>query len=168
MTKDFNCGIIRFIPEEDSGVKVYTDWESVRIHAAIKFASDFITSKADANGVPLAELAVRLADNIVEKLKMKGEEPLRPSEDNAHSRKNIKPFDIEWTSNFERITPAVEFKFREGELVEPILCPGRGYEILDRKYIVNDKTAYFCKHIGWMTESELQKYDPNNSNQSTL
>lgn len=158
MTRDFNNW--RIIPREDAEVKFYTDWESVRIHAAIKFTSDLITSKADTGGVPLAELAVKLADNIVEKLKMKYEEPLHPGE-------NRKPLDIERTSNFESIKPAVEFKFREGELVEPISHQGRGYEILDRKYIVNDKTAYFCKHIGWMTESELQKYDPNNSNQST-
>ena len=150
MTRDFNNWII--IPREEAEVKPYTDWESVRIHAAIKFTSDLITSKADTGGVPLAELAVKLADNIVDKLKMK---------------KNNPCILLMRTSNFESIKPAVEFKFREGELVEPISHPGRGYEILDRKYIVNDKTAYLCKHIGWMTESELQKYDPNNSNQST-
>lgn len=163
MTRDFNSGIIHCVSREDAELKLYTDWNSVRIHAAIKFASDLITSKADTNGVPPAELAVKLADNIVELLKMKGEE--HPSEDNAHSRKNRKPFDAEWTSKFERIKPAVEFKFREGELVEPISNPGRGFEILSRKYITNEKTAYFCKYIGWMTEGELQKYDPNNSKQ---
>lgn len=61
----------------------------------------------------------------------------------------------------ETLEPPIEFQFHEGELVTPKEAPGRGYEILSRKYIVNDKVAYFCKHIGWLTESELLRYDPS-------
>lgn len=66
-----------------------------------------------------------------------------------------------------RQEPAPEFKFKEGELVEVKKYPGRGYEIMNRKYIVNDKVAYFCKHLGWMFESELQRYDPNEPKEPT-
>lgn len=59
------------------------------------------------------------------------------------------------------IEPPIEFKFQEGQLVTPKECPGRGYEILSRKYIINNKVAYFCKFLGWMTESELLRYDPS-------
>ena len=78
MTKDFNSGIIRLTPESSSGVKVYTDWESVRIQAAIQFTSDLISSSVDTSGVPISELAVRLADNLVERLKARSEE-FRPT-----------------------------------------------------------------------------------------
>lgn len=166
MTKDFNSGIIRFTPESSSGVKVYTDWESVRIHAAIKFASDFITSKADTGGVPLAELAVRLADNLVERLKARSEE-FSPTEQHPIKRPDKPLCSAEWTDKFGSIEPAPEFKFKEGELVEVKRYPGRGYEIMNRKYIIDDKVAYFCKHLGWMSESELQRYDPNEPKEPT-
>lgn len=166
MTKDFNSGIIRFATEEDSGVKVYTDWESVRIQAAIQFASDFISSSVDTGGVPVSELAVRLADNLVERLKARSEEFL-PTEHHPIKRP-IKPVcSVEWTDKFVPIEPAPEFKFKEGELVEVKKYPGRGYEIMNRKYIINDKVAYFCKHLGWMSESELQRYDPNEPKEPT-
>lgn len=61
----------------------------------------------------------------------------------------------------ETLEPPIEFQFHEGELVTPKEAPGRGYEILSRKYIVNDKVAYFCKYLGWLTESELLRYDPS-------
>lgn len=61
----------------------------------------------------------------------------------------------------ETLEPPIEFQFHEGELVTPKESPGRGYEILSRKYIVNDKVAYFCKYLGWLTESELLRYDPS-------
>ena len=165
MTKKFNSGIIQFIPEENSGVKVYTDWESVRIQAAIQFTSDFIYSSVDTSGVPVSELAVRLADNLVERLKARSEEfssteqhPIKRSDKPLCSAESTEKFDIE---------PAPEFKFKEGELVEVKKYPGRGYEIMNRKYIVNDKVAYFCKHLGWMSESELQRYDPNEPKEPT-
>jgi hypothetical protein len=59
------------------------------------------------------------------------------------------------------LQPIVEFQFHEGEFVTPKEAPGKGYEILSRKYIANDKVAYFCKHLGWLTESELLRYDPS-------
>lgn len=61
----------------------------------------------------------------------------------------------------DALEPPIEFQFHEGELVTPKEAPGRGYEILSRKYIVNDKVAYFCKYLGWLTESELLRYDPS-------
>lgn len=166
MTKDFNSGIIRYTPKEDSGVKVYTDWESVRIQAAIQFTSDFISSSVDTSGVPVSELAVRLADNLVERLKARSEE-FPPTEQLPIKRPDKPLCSAEWTDKFGPIEPAPEFKFKEGELVEVKICPGRGYEIMNRKYIVNDKVAYFCKHLGWMSESELQRYNPNEPKEPT-
>lgn len=166
MTKDFNSGIIRFIPESSSGVKVYTDWESVRIQAAIQFTSDFISSSVDTSGVPVSELAVRLADNLVERLKARSEE-LPPTEQHPIKRPDKPLCSAEWTDKFGPIEPAPEFKFKEGELVEIKKFPGRGYEIMNRKYTINDKVAYFCKHLGWMFESELQRYDPNEPKEPT-
>ena len=166
MKKDFNSGIIQFIPEENSGVKVYTDWESVRIQAAIQFTSDFISSSVDTSGVPVSELAVRLADNLVERLKARSEE-FQPTEQHPIKRP-IKPVcSVEWTDKFGPIEPAPEFKFKEGESVEVKGFPRRGYEIMNRKYTINDKVAYFCEHLGWMFESELQRYDPNEPKEPT-
>ena len=166
MTKDFNSGIIRLTPESSSGVKVYTDWESVRIQAAIQFTSDLISSSVDTSGVPISELAVRLADNLVERLKARSEE-FQPTEQHPIERPDKPLCSAEWTDKFGPIEPAPEFKFKEGELVEVKKYPGRGYEIMNRKYIVNDKVAYFCKHLGWMSESELQRYDPNEPKEPT-
>lgn len=166
MTKDFNSGIIRLTPESSSGVKVYTDWESVRIQAAIQFTSDFISSSVDTSGVPVSELAVRLADNLVERLKARSEE-FQPTEQHPIKRPDKPLCSAEWTDKFGPIEPAPEFKFKEGELVEVKKYPGRGYEIMNRKYIVNNKVAYFCKHLGWMSESELQRYDPNEPKEPT-
>lgn len=110
MTKDFNSGIIRLAPGEDSGVKVYTDWESVRIKAAIQFASDFISSSVDTSGVLVSELAVRLADNLVERLKARSEE-FSPTEQQSPVKPSEKPFGhIEFTTHFERIQPPIEPK----------------------------------------------------------
>lgn len=68
----------------------------------------------------------------------------------------------------ETLEPPIECQFHEGELVTPKGAPGRGYEILSRKYIVNDRVAYFCKYLGWITESELLRYDPSETyNQET-
>lgn len=174
MTKNSNSGILQLAPEEDSGVKVYTDWESVRIQAAIQFTSDFISSSVDTSGVSVSELAVRLADNLVEKLKERSQ-GFSPTEQQSPVKPSEKPFGhIEFTTHFERIQPPIEteeppieFKFHEGELVTPKKAPGKGYEIMNRKYTINDKVAYFCKHLGWMFESELQRYDPNEPKEPT-
>lgn len=166
MTRDFNNVIIKSVPEENSGVKVYTNWESVRIQAAIQFTSDFISSSVDTSGVPVSELAVRLADNLVERLKARSEE-FPPTEQHPIKRPVNPVCSVEWTDKFGPIEPAPEFKFKEGELVEVKKYPGSGYEIMNRKYIVNDKVAYFCKHLGWMYESELQRYDPNEPKEPT-
>lgn len=166
MTKDFNSRIIRYIPEEDSGLKVYTNWESVRIQAAIQFTSDFISSSVDTDGVPVSELAVRLANNLVERLKARSEE-FPPTEQHPIKRPDRPLCSVEWTSKFGPIEPAQEFKFKEGELVKLKRYPGIGYEIMNRKYTINDKVAYLCKDIGWMFESELQRYDPNEPKEPT-
>ena len=126
MTKDFNSGIIRLTPESSSGVKVYTDWESVRIQAAIQFTSDFISSSVDTSGVPVSELAVRLSDNLVERLKARSEE-FQPTEQHPIERPDKPLCSAEWTDKFGPIEPAPEFKFKEGELVEVKKYPGRGY-----------------------------------------
>ena len=166
MTKDFNSGIIQYIPEEDCGMKVYTNWESVRIQAAIQFTSDFISSSVDTDGVPVSELAVRLANNLVERLKARSEE-FPPTEQHPIKHPDRPLCSVEWTSKFEPIKPAPEFKFKEGELVKLKRYPGIGYEIMNRKYTINDKVAYLCKDIGWMFESELQRYDPNEPKEPT-
>ena len=160
MTKKFNSGILRLAPEEDSGVKVYTNWESVRIQAAIQFTSDFISSSVDTGGVPISELAVRLADNLVEKLKARSEE-FPPTEQPPIKHPDRPLCSVEQTDKFGPLEPAPEFKFKEGELVKVKEYPGIEFEIMNRKYTINDKVAYFCKHLGWVFESELQRYDPN-------
>lgn len=166
MTRDFNNVITRSVPEEDSGVKVYTNWESVRIQAAIQFASDVIRSNCDIGQYSISEFASELADNLVKKLKARSEE-FPPTEQHPIERPDRPPCSVEWTDKFGPIEPAPEFKFKEGELVEVKKYPGRGYEVMNRKYIVNDKVAYFCKHLGWMSESELQRYDPNEPKEPT-
>lgn len=166
MTRDFNNVIIKSVPKNDSGVKVYTNWESVRIQAAIQFASDVIRSKCDIGKYSISEFASELADNLVEKLKARSEE-FQPTEQYPIERPDKPLCSAEWTDKFGPIEPAPEFKFKEGELVEVKKYPGRGYEIMNRKYIVNDKVAYFCKHLGWMSESELQRYDPNEPKEPT-
>lgn len=166
MTRDFNNVIIKSVPEEDSGVKVYTDWESVRTKAAIQFTSDFISSSVDTSGVPVSELAVRLADNLVERLKARSGE-FQPTEQHPIKQPDKPLCSAEWTDKFGPINPAPEFKFKEGELVKVKEYPGSGFEIMNRKYIINDKVAYFCKHLGWMFESELQRYDPNEPKEPT-
>lgn len=165
MTRDFNNVIIRSVPEEDSEVKVYTNWESVRIQAAIQFASDLIRSKCDIGQYSISEFASELADNLVKRLKARSEEfssteqhPIKRSDKPLCSAESTEKFDIE---------PAPEFKFKEGELVEVKKTPGSGYEIMNRKYTINDKVAYFCKHLGWVFESELQRYDPNEPKEPT-
>ena len=168
MTKDFNSGIIRFTPEEDSGVKVYTNWESVRIQAAIQFASDVIRRNYNIGQYSISEFAFELADNLVEKLKERSQ-GFSPTEQQSPVKPSEKPFGhIEFTTHFERIQPPIKteeppigFKFREGDLVTPKKAKGKGYEIMNRKYITNDKVAYFCKNLGWMFESELQRYNPS-------
>lgn len=167
MTRDFNNVIIRSVPEKDSGVKVYTNWESVRIQAAIQFTSDFISSSVDTSGVPVSELAVTLADKLVERLKA-GSEEFPPTEQHPIKRPDNRPLcSVEWTSKFEPIKPAPEFKFKEGELVKVKQRPGSVHEIMNRKYTINDKVAYLCKGIGWMFESELQRYDKNDPKEPT-
>lgn len=160
MTRDFNNVIIKCVPEKDSGVKVYTDWESVRIQAAIQFTSDFISSSVDMGDVPVSELAVRLADNLVERLKARSEE-FPPTEQHPIERPDRPLCSVEQTDKFGPIEPAPEFKFKEGELVKVKEYPGIKFEIMNRKYTINDKVAYFCKHLGWVFESELQRYNPN-------
>lgn len=166
MTKNFNSGILRLAPEDDSGVKVYTNWESVRIQAAIQFTSDFISSSVDTSGVPVSELAVRLADNLVEKLKARSEE-FPPTEQHPIERPDRPLCSVEWTDKFGPIEPAPEFKFKEGELVKVKEYPGVEFEIMNRKYTINDKVAYFCNRLGWVFESELQRYDPNEPKEPT-
>lgn len=166
MTRDFNNVIIKSVSEEDSGVKVYTNWESVRIQAAIQFTSDFISSSVETGGVPVSELAVTLADKLVERLKARSEE-FPPTEQHPIKRPDRPLCSPEWTSKFGPIKPAPEFKFKEGELVKVKQCPGSVHEIMNRKYTINDKVAYFCKHLGWVFESELQRYDPNEPKEPT-
>lgn len=166
MTKNSNSGILQLAPEEDSGVKVYTNWESVRIQAAIQFASDVIRSNCDIGQYSISEFASELADNLVKKLKERSEE-FPPTEQHPIERPDRPLCSIEFTEKFDRINPAPEFKFKEGELVKVKEYPGIGFEIMNRKYSINDKVAYFCKHLGWVFESELQRYDPNEPKEST-
>lgn len=166
MTKNFNSGILRLAPEEDSGVKVYTNWDLVRIQAAIQFASDVIRSKCDIGQYSISEFASELADNLVKRLKERSEE-FPPIEQHPIKHPDRPLCSPEWTSKFGPIEPAPEFKFKEGELVKLKRYPGIGYEIMNRKYTINDKVAYLCKDIGWMFESELQRYDPNEPKEPT-
>ena len=133
--KRCRAALFRHLAAYDKGERV--DPESGKSHLA----------HAAWNALSMVYFAERERDEIEEWLSAK------PSS---------KPYGhIEFVPHLEAIQPTIEFQFHEGELVTPKEAPGRGYEILSRKYIVNDKVAYFCKHIGWLTESELLRYDPS-------
>jgi hypothetical protein len=129
--KRCRAALFRHLTAYDKGERV--DPESGKSHLA----------HAAWNALSMVYFAEREQDEIEEWLSAK------PS-DKPYGHIKIEP-----------IQPHIEFQFHEGEFVTPKEAPGRGYEILSRKYIVNDKVAYFCKHLGWLTESELLRYDPS-------